>query len=108
MDWNKSQQESVGAPSFEEGDSVYLRRRTLGQRKFNIKTAKTSTKLDHLQIWPFTIKKKLNFVITARMKIPPVFHISLLQPIKTRKQTKISRDLHSLLTRNIKCYSYNR
>jgi hypothetical protein len=67
-DWNKSQQEKyyknkrrVGAPSFEEGDSVYLRRRTLGQRKFNIKTAKTSTKLVHLQIGPVYDQEKVEF-----------------------------------------------
>jgi len=70
-----------------EGDRVYLRRRTLGQRKFNIKTARTSTKLDHLQLGPFRIKRKLNFdnyelMLPPRMRIHPIFHVSLLQPTK--------------------------
>ena len=93
LEWNKTQQQKyydkgrVEAPSLEEGDRVYLRRRTLGQRKFNIKTARTSTKLDHLQLGPFRVKKKLNYdnyelALPPRMRIHPVFHISLLQPTK--------------------------
>ena len=49
----------VEAPTLEEGGRVYLRRRTLGQKKFNVKTLRESTKLDQLQLGPFTIKKKL-------------------------------------------------
>jgi transposase InsO family protein len=91
QEWMKEQykryydQKRVEAPSLEEGGRVYLRRRTLGQKKFNVKTLRESTKLDQLQLGPFTIKKKLDFdnyelLLPPRMKIHPVFHISLLQP----------------------------
>ena len=93
LEWNKTQQQGyydkrrVEAPFLKEGDRVYLRRRTLGQRKFNIKTARTSTKLDHLQLGPFRIKRKLNFdnyelMLPPRMRIHPIFHVSLLQPTR--------------------------
>jgi RNase H-like domain found in reverse transcriptase/Integrase zinc binding domain/Chromo (CHRromatin Organisation MOdifier) domain/Integrase core domain len=89
LEWNRLQQKEyydrrrVEAPSLEEGDRVYLRRRTSGEKKFNIKTLRTSTKLDHLKLGPFTIKKKLDFdnyelKLPPRMKIHPIFHISLL------------------------------
>jgi hypothetical protein len=59
-----------------------------GQRKFNIKTAKTSTKLDHLQIGPFTIKKRLNFIITATdedLSSIPYFVITAYQNPETNE-----------------------
>ena len=91
IEWNKIQQKKyydkrrVEAPSLKEGDRVYLRRRTIGQKKFNVKTERTSTKLDHLQLGPFKIKKKMdldNYELDfpPGMRIHPVFHISLLQP----------------------------
>ena len=50
--------------------------------------AKTSTKLDHLQIGPFTIKKKLNFVITATdedLSSIPCFIITAYQNPETNE-----------------------
>jgi Chromo (CHRromatin Organisation MOdifier) domain len=72
-----------------EGDRVYLRR-TLGQKKFNIKTERTATKLDRVQLGPFKIKKKMDFdnfelELPPRMRIHLVFHISLLQPTKNQE-----------------------
>jgi hypothetical protein len=68
-----------------EGTRVYLKRRTTGQKGFNIKTDKQSTKLDHLQLGPFKIKRRLTndnyeLQLPERMRIHPVFHISLLIP----------------------------
>ena len=88
-----------------EGDSVYLRRRTLGQRKFNRKMAKTSTKLDHLQIGPFTIKKKLNFVISAMhedLSSIPYFVITAYQNPETNEDIEGSSQFIN------QSYSYNR
>ena len=92
------------APNLREGDRVYLRRRTPGQKRFNIKSDRESTKLDHLQIGPFTIKRKLDFdnyelQLPTRMKIHPVFHISLLKPTTnpaTRENYNISDDTYEV------------
>ena len=91
QDWAKEQYKKYydrkrsEAPELKEGDRVYLRRRTPGQRRFNIRTEKESTKLDHLQLGPFVVKRKLNFdnyelQLPTRIRIHPVFHISLLLP----------------------------
>ena len=99
QEWMKEQykryydEKRVEAPTLEEGGRVYLRRRTLGQKKFNVKTLRESTKLDQLQLGPFTIKKKLDFdnyelSLPPRMKIHPVFHVSLLQPTANPETTE--------------------
>ena len=88
------------APELNIGDRVYLRRRTSGQKRFNIRTEKTSIKLDHLQLGPFAIKRKLNFdnyelQLPTRMRIHPIFHVSLLIPTKnpiTRENYDIAED----------------
>ena len=61
-----------------KGDKVYLLRR-------NIKTKRPTSKLDHIKIGPFSIKKKISDVnyeleLPHRMRIHPIFHISLLEP----------------------------
>jgi hypothetical protein len=66
------------APHFKEGDSVYILRR-------NIKTKRPSDKLDHTKIGPFRISQKLSdtnyrIQLPAKVRIHPVFHISLLEP----------------------------
>jgi len=91
LEWTRAQakryydKKRVEAPSLKKGDKVYLRRRTLGQGKFNIKTKRKSTKLDHLKLGPFKIEQNLDFdnyrlKLPKKMKIHPVFHISLLEP----------------------------
>lgn len=72
---NKS---GIPAPLFRVGDSVRLSAR-------NIKTARTSKKLDHKRIGKFTITKVLSshanqLDLPAFMKIHPLFHESLLEP----------------------------
>jgi hypothetical protein len=72
-------------PEIKEGMHVYLRRRTSGRRKFNIKTSKQSAKLDSLQLGPFRVEKKLakdnyQLKLPDSMRIHPIFHISLLIP----------------------------
>jgi hypothetical protein len=66
------------------GDKVYIRRRTSGEKKYNITTGRTSQKMDSLFIGPYVIERKLpndNYKVTLpdRMRIHPVFHVSLLK-----------------------------
>ena len=92
------------APELKEGDRVYLRRRTPGQKKFNIRTEKESTKLDHLQLGPFVIKRKLNFdnyelQLPTRMQIHPIFHVSLLIPTEnptSRENYSVTDDTYEV------------
>jgi hypothetical protein len=87
----------VEAPCLERGDRVYLRRRTKGNSKDNIPSKKEVAKLDDIFLGPFKIKKKLPFNnyelwLPPKMKIHPVFHISLLKPTEN-KATKEDIDL---------------
>ncbi|QKX57713.1 uncharacterized protein TRUGW13939_04831 [Talaromyces rugulosus] len=73
------------APILKKGEKVYLLRRTIGQKKFNIPSKRPSNKLDAIKYGPFTIQEKLandnyKLRLPARMKVHPVFHISLLEP----------------------------
>lgn len=68
-------------PTLKEGDKVYLLRR-------NIKTKRPSDKLDYTKLGPFRIRKvkgpvNYELELPARMRIHPVFHISLLEPADT-------------------------
>ena len=59
------------------------RRRTSGGQSFNIKTGRESQKLDCVKIGPYQIERKLpndNYRVTLppRMRIHPIFHVSLL------------------------------
>jgi RNase H-like domain found in reverse transcriptase/Reverse transcriptase (RNA-dependent DNA polymerase)/Integrase zinc binding domain/Chromo (CHRromatin Organisation MOdifier) domain/Integrase core domain len=84
------------AEQLKAGTRVYLKRRTTGQKRFNITTGKRSAKLDHLQLGPFKVKRYLGkdnyeLQLPTRMKIHPVFHISLLKPTKnTATQEQIA------------------
>lgn len=65
-------------PSLKEGDKVYLVRK-------NLKTQRTSDKLDHRKLGPFRISAKKGPVnykldLPEGMKMHPVFHVSLLEP----------------------------
>ena len=71
-------QKRVSGPTLKEGDKVYLLRR-------NIKTKRASNKLDVTKLGPFEIKRKRGTVsyelqLPKRMRMHPVFHISLLEP----------------------------
>ena len=66
-------------PELKEGDKVYLLRK-------NIKTKRSSNKLDHKKLGPFKIDKKIGsinykFKLPKTIEIYPVFHISLLEPV---------------------------
>lgn len=67
------------SPSFVVGDKVWLLRR-------NIRTARPSSKLDHKKLGPFAIVRCISNVayelaLPPTMKIHPVFHVSLLEPV---------------------------
>jgi hypothetical protein len=75
------------APTLQKGERVYLLRRTPGSKTFNIKTKRPSDKFDAVKYGPFRIVKKLEndnyqLQLPARMRIHPIFHISLLEPTK--------------------------
>jgi hypothetical protein len=68
----------LGGPTFKEGDKVYLLRR-------NIKSDKPTKKLDAVKLGPFKIRRQKGPVnyeleLPKRMRIHPVFHVSLLEP----------------------------
>ena len=77
----------VEAPDLKRGDRVYLRRRSKGNSSLKGQHfhEKESTKLDYILLGPFEIKKKLPFDnyelwLPPKMRIHPVFHVSLLKP----------------------------
>jgi hypothetical protein len=52
-------QKRVESFQLERGDKVYVRRRTAGEKNFNIKTKRPSQKLDCLRIGPYEVEAKL-------------------------------------------------
>jgi len=89
MQWNKLttkkyyDQKRKQTPQFRTGEHVYLRRRTTGEKTFNIKTGRRSQKLDSIKIGPYRIQEKLDndnyrLNLPLRMRIHPIFHVSLL------------------------------
>jgi hypothetical protein len=82
------------APTFEEGDKVFLLRA-------NLRTKRPSRKLDHIKVGPFKVKRKISEVnyelaLPKTMQIHPVFHVALLEPAPESaaldKQTKVTSD----------------
>ena len=71
----------------ERGERVYLRRKTIGSKRDNIGTKRNSTELDCIRLGPFEIEERLEYdnyklKLPNRMKIHPIFHISLLTRTK--------------------------
>ena len=65
-------------PVLNPGNQVWLRRK-------HIQTTRPSNKLNHKQIGPYTILKKIGSIaykldLPPTVRIHPVFHISLLEP----------------------------
>jgi hypothetical protein len=98
IDWTKEKQKRnydkrrMEAPPLEKGERVYLNRRTKGNKNFNLSTKRTSTKLDYLKLGPFKIEEKLEYdnyklKLPSRMKIHPVFHVSLLTKTNNSETT---------------------
>lgn len=90
LDWNKRQTEKYynlhrqEAPQIQEGQMVYLRRRTIGRSEYNIKTKRVSDKLDCIHLGPFKVIEKLDhdnyrLALPPRMRIHPEFHVSVLK-----------------------------
>jgi hypothetical protein len=72
------------APTLKERDKFYLRRRNFGQKKFHLKTRRSSGKLNNLKLGSFRIEKKLDYdnyrlKLPEAMKIHPEFHVSRLE-----------------------------
>jgi len=69
---------SKQAPQLKKGDKVYLLTK-------NLRTTKSSRKLDHVKVGPFLIEEQKG-PVNYRLRLPkdakihPVFHISLLEP----------------------------
>jgi RNase H-like domain found in reverse transcriptase/Reverse transcriptase (RNA-dependent DNA polymerase)/Integrase zinc binding domain/Chromo (CHRromatin Organisation MOdifier) domain len=64
-------------------DRVYLRRRTTGEKTYNIRTERTATKLDAVKLGPFIVEEiqahdNVKLRLPERMRVHPVFHRSLL------------------------------
>jgi transposase InsO family protein len=73
------------APTLQKGGRVYVLRRTPGSKNFNIKSKRPSDKLDAVKYGPFRIVQRLEndnykLQLPARMRIHPIFHVSLLEP----------------------------
>jgi len=73
------------APTLREGERVYIRRRTSGSQTFNIRTGRQAQKMDCVKIGPYKIaevlpKDNYKIELPERIRIHPVFHISLLDP----------------------------
>jgi hypothetical protein len=67
------------APVYKEGDLAWLLRR-------NVKTTRPSGKLDFKKLGPFKVLAKISshaykLDLPSSMKIHPVFHVSLLEPV---------------------------
>ena len=74
----------MSALTLKEGDNIYLLRRTLKNKRLNIKTIRLSDKLNYLKLRLFKIKKKLSDVnyrlaLLEIMKIYPIFYVLLLE-----------------------------
>jgi hypothetical protein len=74
-----------------EGDLVYVSRR-------NIKIIRPSDKLDTKKIDPFKIKRNIRDInfelqLPPTIKIHPVFHVSLLEPVSPNISEKPAPEL---------------
>jgi chromodomain-containing protein/p58 integrase-like protein len=81
------------APTIEIDDRVYIRRRTSGEKSYNIKTGRKSQKMDCVKIGPYRVLEKLpndnyRIALPERMRIHPIFHVSLLNPTKNPETTR--------------------
>ena len=106
LDWNKQIQKNyydkgrVEAIHLKEGDRVYLRRRAIGEKSFNIRTIRQSSKYDYRKLGLFRVEKCLKYdnyklKLPKRMRIHPVFHVSLLskaQAPATRENIEASNN----------------
>ena len=84
--YNRKRRDS---PIMKKGDRVYLKRRSFGQKRYNIRTKRQMDKLDAQQIGPFEILEVLEndnykLKLPPGWKMHPVFHVSLLEPTKRK------------------------
>jgi hypothetical protein len=89
--WNQQRaklyydQKRTDTPKIPVNSFVYLRRRTLNKKEYNIKSKRNSDKLDSVHLGPFKVESELpndnyKLELPARMRIHPIFHVSLLKP----------------------------
>jgi reverse transcriptase-like protein/integrase-like protein/chromodomain-containing protein len=80
----------TSAPDLSVESYVYLKRRSLGKSDYNIRTKRTSDKLDCVHLGPFKILEKLpndnyRLALPPRMRVHPEFHVSLLKPTSIQR-----------------------
>jgi hypothetical protein len=104
MAWNQQKaklyydKKRTDAPKLKVNSYVYLRRRTLSKTEYNIRSKRASDKLDSVHLGPFKIEEELpndNYKLSlpARMRIHPIFHVSLLKPTEIQKSNHESESL---------------
>jgi chromodomain-containing protein len=65
----------------------------MNDKKDNIRTLRPSSKFEYKKLGPFTIEAKLNYdnyrlKLPERMKIHPIFHVSLLEKTESSETTE--------------------
>lgn len=89
-------QSRLQAPQYVVGEKVWILRR-------NIKTKRPSDKLDDKKIGPYPIKRVINNIsyevqLPYTVKLHPVFHTSLLEPVNTDKLRVIQTEPRPVTT----------
>lgn len=87
---NYTNKKRIEGPILSEGDMVYLATK-------NIETKRQNKKLDYKYIGPYKIKKKISennyeLDLPPKVKLHPIFHISLLESAQDTIRVKTSNE----------------